>query len=414
MRPLLLRPALQTPQPQPYIYGLIQLAAATMALTRPLTASPPGLPLGRPGGRTREARPEDLDRLLELENRCFSHDRLSRRSFRHFLISRTAVCLVAEEGGALLGYALVLLHGRTSLARLYSMAVAPEAQAQGQGARLLSAAEAAALERGAAIMRLEVKPDNTSAIALYRRAGYQEFGIYRGFYEDASDALRMERALVPPQQPIISRVPHYLQTLEFTCGPAALMMAMHGLDPAVPLDRQLELRLWRESTMIFMTSGHGGCGPHGLALAAARRGFEVELYVSDDLPPFLESVRDPEKREVIRLVHQDFLAELRETDIALHPRPLDVGELTEKFASGAMVIVLISHYRIYGDKVPHWIIMSGFDQSFVYVHDPYIGNRSHGSSTDCVSIPVLRREFELMARYGRSRLRAAIVLQRRR
>lgn len=363
--------------------------------------------------RIRSARPDDLDPLLELENRCFSYDRLSRRSFRHFLSSRTAVCLVGERAGALLGYALVLLHGRTSLARLYSMAVAPETQGQGLGLRLLNEVEALALERGAAIMRLEVKPDNVAAIGLYRRVGYQEFGIYPGFYEDESDALRMERALVPRQRPIVSRVPHYLQTLEFTCGPAALMMAMHGLDPAMPLDRRLELRLWRESTMIFMTSGHGGCGPHGLALAAWRRGFEVELFVSDDRPPFLESVRDPEKREVIRLVHHDFLEDIRETGVTVHNRPLDVAELTAKFAAGAMVIVLISHYRIYGDKVPHWIIMSGFDQRFVYVHDPYIGNRSHGSSTDCISIPVLRREFELMARYGRSRLQAAIVLQRR-
>lgn len=385
-----------------------------MALPHPTTALSPATPRPASAIGIRSARPDDLDHLLELEHRCFSYDRLSRRSFRHFLASATAVLLVAEGAGALQGYALVLLHGRTSLARLYSMAAAPEAQGQGLGVRLLKAVEASALERGAAIMRLEVKPDNASAIGLYRRAGYQEFGIYPGFYEDHSDALRMERALVPPERPITSRVPHYLQTLEFTCGPATLMMAMHGLDHATPLDRRLELRLWRESTMIFMTSGHGGCGPHGLALAAWRRGFEVELYLSDDRPPFLESVRDPEKREVIRLVHEEFFEAIGETDIAVRHRPLDVAELTEKFASGAMVIVLISHYRIYGDKVPHWIIMSGFDQRFVYVHDPYIGNRSHGSSSDCVSIPVLRREFELMARYGRSRLQAAIVLQRRR
>jgi ribosomal protein S18 acetylase RimI-like enzyme len=362
----------------------------------------------------RPARPTDLDPLVELENRCFSYDRLSRRSFRHFLASATAICLIAEQGATILGYALVLLHGRTSLARLYSMAVSPEAQGQGIGRALLRAAEAAALDRGAAIMRLEVKSDNDQGIRLYQRAGYTEFGVYHAFYEDDSDALRMQRVLLPRLQPITSRVPHYRQTLDFTCGPAALMMAMHALEPEIPLERCLELRLWRESTTIFMTSGHGGCGPHGLALAAWRRGFRVELFVNDDRPPFLDSVRDPEKKEVVRLVHEEFLGEIAATDIDLQRRTLGVPELTERVAVGAMVLVMISQYRIYGDKEPHWIIVSGFDQRFIYVHDPYIEKDSwQASSTDRISIPISRREFELMARYGRSRLQAAVVLHRR-
>ena len=69
---------------------------------------------------------------------------------------------------------------------------------------LLDAAEAVALDGGAAIMRLEVHPANFAAIALYRRAGYLEFGIYRGFYEDDSDALRMQHVLVPRLQPDLS------------------------------------------------------------------------------------------------------------------------------------------------------------------------------------------------------------------
>ena len=360
----------------------------------------------------RPARVEDLDRLLALESRCFEHDRLSRRSFRHFVTSDTASCLVAERAGEMHGYALVLFHGRTALARLYSMAVAPEHQGKGLGRALLAAAEAAALNGGAAVMRLEAHPNNAAAIALYRGAGYVEFGVYRGFYEDDSDALRMQHALVPRLQPDLSGIPHYRQTLEFTCGPAALMMAMKALNRRLRLDRRLELRLWRESTTIFMTSGHGGCSPHGLALAAWRRGFAVELFVNDERPPFLDSVRTPDKKEVLRLVHEEFLDEIRRTDIGLHRHPLAVDALSARLAAGAMVLVLISQYRIYGDKEPHWIIVSGCDQRFIYAHDPYISG-VHVSTTDRVSIPVLRREFELMARYGRSKLQAAVIVSKR-
>jgi L-amino acid N-acyltransferase YncA len=292
------------------------------------------------------------------------------------------------------------------------MAVAPEHQGEGLGRALLAAAEAAALDGGAAVMRLEVNPDNAPAVALYRSVGYVDFAILHAYYEDDGDALRMEHALVPRVQPIGWRVPHYRQTLEFTCGPAALMMAMKALDRRLRLDRRLELRLWRESTTIFMTSGHGGCGPHGLALAAWRRGFAIEMFVNDDRPPFLDTVRDPDKKEVISLVHQDFLDEIKRTDIKIRHHPMSVDELAERLEAGAVALVLISQYRIYGDKEPHWIIVSGCDQRFIYAHDPYI-SEAHVTSTDRVSIPILRREFELMARYGRSKLRAAVVLSKR-
>ena len=176
--------------------------AAMTALPRARTQPPPA---ARIDWAIRPARADDLERLVTLENRCFELDRLSRRSFRHFLASDTASCLVAEHGSELLGYALVLFHGRTALARLYSMAVAPEHQGQGLGRALLEAAEAASLDGGAAVMRLEVHPKNAAAIALYRSAGYHEFGIYRAFYEDDSDALRMQHALVPrlPGSPLL-------------------------------------------------------------------------------------------------------------------------------------------------------------------------------------------------------------------
>ena len=378
----------------------------------PELQSPRPRAVAAPGWVIRPALADDLEALVELEQRCFDFDRLSRRSFRHFLASDTAECLVAEEHGRLLGYALVLFHGRTALARLYSMAVAPEQRGRGLGRTLLHAAEVAALDGGAAVMRLEVNPSNEAAVALYRSAGYVDFGVYRAYYEDDSDALRMAHALVPRLQPVAWRVPHYRQTLEFTCGPAALMMAMKALDKRLRLDRRLELRLWRESTMIFMTSGHGGCGPHGLALAAWRRGFGVELFVNDEGPPFLDTVRDPDKKEVIRLVHEDFLDELKRSQVKIHFHPLSADELSERIAAGAIALVLISQYRIYGDKEPHWIIVSGCDQRFIYAHDPYISS-AHVTSIDRVSIPILRREFELMAKYGRSKLRAAVILSRR-
>src|SRR5471030_617715 len=94
----------------------------------------------------RNAAENDIDALLALENQCFTHDRMSPRSF-HWMISRAHACLIVAQGeGAIQGYALLLFHRGTSLARLYSIALASHARGLGLGKRLLEQAEERARE----------------------------------------------------------------------------------------------------------------------------------------------------------------------------------------------------------------------------------------------------------------------------
>ncbi|WP_127478112.1 ribosomal protein S18-alanine N-acetyltransferase [Sulfurivermis fontis] len=360
----------------------------------------------------RPATAEDIDALVEIENRCFDTDRLSRRSFRHMITKAHAALLLDEDGGAVRGYVLLLFNAGTSLARMYSIAVDPQYRGRGIGRQLMLAAEQAALAQDCVTLRLEVRVDNASSIALYESMGYRRFGVYDDYYEDHMDALRYEKRLLPSLRPDMARVPYYEQTLEFTCGPAALMMAMGALDPAIELNRRLELRLWRESTTVFMTSGHGGCGPFGLALAAHHRGFEVEVYVNDEGALFVDSVRAEEKKEVIRLVQDDFTEEMAQLGLPLHYRRITVGEMKEEFAHGAIPLVLISSYRIYQEKFPHWVVVTGFDDHFIYVHDSFVDREKGKTVTDCVNMPIPHKDFERMARYGKSGQRAVLIIRK--
>jgi ribosomal-protein-alanine acetyltransferase len=358
----------------------------------------------------RPARLEDLNRLVQIENRSFTTDRFSRRTFRYLLTRANATTLVAEINAQVVGYAMILFHRGTFLARLYSLAVDPAFRTLGVGSKLIEAAERLALERDCVTLRLEVRKDNASAIQLYQQHGYKPLEVLPDYYEDHMDALRMEKFLAPHLKPSWVRVPYYQQTLDFTCGPASLMMAMKTLRPSLLLDRKLELRIWRESTTVFMTSGHGGCGPYGLALSAWRRGFKVEVFVNDPGALFITSVRDPEKREVMCLVQEDFLEELKALPIHLEYRALGVEELTEKFDCGGIPVVLISSYRIYGEKFPHWVVVSGHDPSFIYLHDPYVDEKAGKTQTDCINLPILKRDFERMARYGKTGQKAVLIL----
>ncbi|WP_064118178.1 GNAT family N-acetyltransferase/peptidase C39 family protein [Pseudomonas fluorescens] len=356
----------------------------------------------------RPATVEDLPALLALEMQCFTSDRLTSRSFQWMITRAHGQLLVAEREGHLLGYALVLFHRGTSLARLYSIAIAADARGEGLGKHLLQRIEAIALQHDCAYLRLEVRTDNPAAIALYERNGYRRFALIHDYYEDHADALRLEKRILQHRDSRSIKVPYYRQTTDFTCGPACLLMAMGALQAQRLLERREELQIWREATTVFMTAGHGGCSPQGLALAAWRRGFRVRLQLSLAGPLFLDGVRDAHKKDVMRLVHEEFMTQLAETDVEqLLGTSLDLPRLLD---AGGQPLVLISSYRLTRSKSPHWVMVTDCDEDFVYLHDPDVDHSQHRQPMDCQHVPVSHGEFEKMCRFGRGKLRAAVVL----
>ncbi|MDR3387426.1 MAG: GNAT family N-acetyltransferase [Rudaea sp.] len=145
----------------------------------------------------RRATIADLDALVALELHAFTTDHLSRRQYRHHLLSPTAAVLAAVDGSGLLGKAVVFFRAHSDIARLYSIAVGHRARGRGLGEALLAAAERMARDCGCSRMRLEVRQDNAGAIRLYERQGYRRFGARTGYYEDGGDAWRYEKELGP-------------------------------------------------------------------------------------------------------------------------------------------------------------------------------------------------------------------------
>lgn len=367
-------------------------------------------PKTTPERRIRTASAEDIDRLVELETQCFATDRISRRQFRWMITRANAELRLCESHEGLSGYVLVLFHKGTSLARLYSLAISPNHQGQGIGRQLLSEAERLSEAHRCVYLRLEVDPRNHAAIALYESQGFELFGTREDYYQDHADAqLYQKRTLHTPPR-ISCQVPYYEQTLDFTCGPASLIMAMRALQPALPADRTLEVQLWREATTIYMTSGHGGCSPHGLALAAHRRGFRSHLMVSDAGPLFLDGVRRSDKKAVLELVHADFLARIAETDIQLTHAEFTSADLVTALSQGCVPLVLISSWRFNDNKAPHWVVLVAADDAFVYLHDPDVDTQLSKAPGDTQSVPVRIDSFDRMIRFGQSRMQAALCL----
>jgi len=87
------------------------------------------------------------------------------------------VCRLGDE---LIGFSVVM--AVLDEAHLLDIGVAQSHQAQGLGARLLQRAIDRARSVGATRMLLEVRAANEPAIAFYRRSGFSQIGLRRGYY----------------------------------------------------------------------------------------------------------------------------------------------------------------------------------------------------------------------------------------
>ena len=132
---------------------------------------------------------KQTDELIALEETCFETDRIVRRNLRRLLCSPSALCVGALQGKDLLGSMIVLFRSNSSIARIYSLAVSPQARGRGIGKRMIAKAEREARPRGCKRLRLEVRKDNRAAIRLYEQCGFTSSNVLPGYYEDGTDAL---------------------------------------------------------------------------------------------------------------------------------------------------------------------------------------------------------------------------------
>lgn len=216
--------------------------------------------------------------------------------------------------------------------------------------------------------------------------------------------------------PIIGRrghVPHYNQTTDFSCGPSSLLMAMKTLDPKIDFSRTHELLLWREANTIYMSGGHGGCGATGLALAAHRRGFAVEVWVNHKGTLLGSRPKDKDHAKAMGLVQQADLAEMKRLKIPYRIGARSIEDLRADMADGGVPVVLVSMEYIHKDPTAHWVVMTGIDDENVTVNDPWISKDLGHTRRTVTDYVVPRAEFPAMTAYGPRKERATVLLKRR-
>ena len=138
--------------------------------------------------------PGDIEAVLVLEHELFGEEAWSKQMLEGEIAEqpRSRYYLVAVDDGLISGYAGLMVAG--TQADVLTIAVAADHWGQGTGSALLEALLAEAARRGSTEVFLEVRTDNTRAQRLYRRYGFVEIGIRKGYYQPSgADALVMRR-----------------------------------------------------------------------------------------------------------------------------------------------------------------------------------------------------------------------------
>jgi [ribosomal protein S18]-alanine N-acetyltransferase len=140
--------------------------------------------------------PEDIDAVLVLEHTLFGEEAWSRQMLEGELAEqpRSRYYLVADDDGTITGYAGLMV--AAAQADVLTLAVAADRWGRGTGSALLEALLAEASRRRCTEVFLEVRTDNDRAQGLYRRHGFAEIGVRKGYYQPSgTDALVMRRDL---------------------------------------------------------------------------------------------------------------------------------------------------------------------------------------------------------------------------
>ena len=136
--------------------------------------------------------PDELQQLLEIENMSFNRfDAYNLEDFERWYQYNPDLCLVAEIEGRIAGYMITrILPTQGDLA---SLAIHSNYKRHGLATALFNYTVKRVKEYGKKQITLEVRKNNSSALAFWHKMGFVPFGSHPGFYEDGEEAILMRK-----------------------------------------------------------------------------------------------------------------------------------------------------------------------------------------------------------------------------
>ena len=133
----------------------------------------------------REMQERDLDRVMEIENKAFSPPWTREAFLLELTKNLLAKYIVAEVDGQVVGYGgiwLIIDEGHVT-----NIAVDEKYRNKGIGSKIMEGLIQLCIDRNIVSMTLEVRKSNEAAKALYKKFGFKEYGIRKGYYQDNNE-----------------------------------------------------------------------------------------------------------------------------------------------------------------------------------------------------------------------------------
>jgi len=164
-------------------------------------------------------------------------------------------------------------------------------------------------------------------------------------------------------------VPFYASTQDTDCGPLALKMALaylgeeHSFNKLSKLERQL-------STGLVWSAG--------IARAARKLGFKVIMSSTTNFTPEEDDIEYYKKyaKDKGMIILKELIKEIRTQGVEIREENMSLNELLHYVTEDSLPIVLVNWYVIAGKEgfSGHFLPVTGYDETHVYVHNPGLAN----------------------------------------
>jgi ribosomal-protein-alanine N-acetyltransferase len=143
----------------------------------------------------RDFEPEDFETLWRMDQACFPAGiAYSKQELKAYIRHRGAFTLVAIDDGARKAQGFIVAH-RGPTGHIVTIDVDPGTRRSGVGSALLQSAEERLRAAGSHAVGLETAVDNVSALAFYKRHGYDVLRTWPRYYSNGVDALVLKKDL---------------------------------------------------------------------------------------------------------------------------------------------------------------------------------------------------------------------------
>lgn len=130
---------------------------------------------------------KDLDKLYEIETKCFEKETITKQQIAYLLTNPKFVRLVAKINKEITGFIIgeICAEEPPATGHILTIDVLPKHRRKGIGLKLLQRLENILRDEGVKICFLEVREDNVAALSLYLKQGYRKIGKLENYYGNA-------------------------------------------------------------------------------------------------------------------------------------------------------------------------------------------------------------------------------------